>query len=138
MLPFYWTRGALSTIVCDMGTTDRSTAGYLASPEGRAALRSLTPVERTMCTRLIARQFALRPNIRTEIARFGIEGTVRYCSGRAISVYVIPLGVMAVAFGVGGIGQVAVPAYVLTVFVFVLTLARFRSAARSAKQWRHE
>jgi hypothetical protein len=125
-------------IGCGMGTTDRSTAACLVSPEGHAALRSLNPIERMMFTRLIARQFALRPNIRAEIARYGIEGTVRYCSGRAMSIGIIPLMLIAVAFGVGGIGYVAAPAYTLAIVVIVLGLARFRSAARSAKRWRQE
>lgn len=137
-MPFYWTRGALSMIVCGMGTTDRSTAAYLTSPEGQAALRSLTAIERMMCTRLIARQLVLRPHIQTEIARYGIEGAVRYCSGRAMGIYVVPLGVIGVAFAFAGLGQVAVPAFILIFVVFVLTLARFRSAASSAKRWRHE
>ena len=108
----------------------------LASPGGRAALQRLTAVERVMCGRLIARQFVFSPKLPKEIGRYGLEGTVKLCSWRAIAIYMVPLGVIVVAFAVSGLGLVALPAYLLVLLVLALSLARFRSAARSGRRWR--
>jgi hypothetical protein len=117
--------------------TERGANDCLASPEGQAAFQSLTAIERVMGGRLITRQFMFKRNIRSDISRHGLEGTVKFCSGRAIAVYMLPLGVIVIVFSFSGLGLVIVPAYLLVLLVFALSMARLVSAARSAKRWRN-
>jgi hypothetical protein len=72
------------------------------------------------------------------LRRYGVDGTVRLCSGRTFLVYCYPIGVAAVAFAVSGVGLVAAPLYGVLLLVGVFVVARCVSAARAGRRWRRE
>lgn len=109
---------------------------YLSSPEGQAALRSLTAIERIACKRLIARQFAYWVKIPRIVRDWGLEGAVRLCSARSLGIYLLVIGVITVAFAIAGIDVVAVPGGVLVFLLWAFSTGRVVSAARSGRQWR--
>lgn len=110
--------------------------GFLTTTDVRAALRSLTAIERVLCTRLIVRQLTNSARIQRVVDEWGAEGAVRLCSSRALFFYLLPIGVIAVLFAVAGVGVVAVTAYVFLVFLLAGGIGRAASAASSGRRWR--
>jgi hypothetical protein len=109
---------------------------YLAGQDGQAALRSLTAVERMLCGRLIARQFANWAKIPRVVNDYGLEGAVRLCSARALQPYLLVVGVIGVAFSVAGTGAAAAAVFVLFLVLAAAATARLVSAVRSGRRWR--
>jgi hypothetical protein len=93
-------------------------------------------LDRVLCTRLIARQFAYRPNVRREISTYGVEGAVKLCSGRALFAYVLPLGLVLIVLGLTGHSVAAVIVWLLMMVVFAFSLGRLFSASRAGRRWR--
>lgn len=108
---------------------------YLAGKDGQAALRSLTAIERILCGRLVARQFANWAKIGRVVNDWGPEGAVRLCSSRALQAYLVLAGVIGVAFAIAGIGAVAAGVYGLVFVLAAAAVARLRSAGRSGRRW---
>lgn len=109
---------------------------YLAGKDGQAALRSLTAIERILCERLVARQFANWAKIGRVVDDWGPVGAVRLCSSRALQAYLVPLGIIGVAFAIAGMGAVAAGVYGLFFVMAAAAVARVMSAARSGRRWR--
>lgn len=119
-----------------MELDDRAARIRLDSPEGEAALRSLTLVERYLCRRLIARQFAHRRDLSRDLANYGLEGMVRICAATAMRVYLVPVALIAVVLAVAGLSAAAIAAFGLLAAGSILVIARFSSASRSGQEWR--
>ena len=119
-----------------MEPDDRAARSRLDSPEGEAALRSLTPIERYLCRSLIARQFAHRRNLLRDLANYGLEGMVRICAATAMRVYLVPVAFIAVVLAVAGLSAAALAAFGLLAAGSILVIARFGSASRSGQEWR--
>lgn len=122
--------------ILSMATPDRPGRDYLSGEDGRAALRSLTVVERLLCQRLIARQFAYSAKIPSLVDDSGPEAAVRLCSARALQVYLLLIGVTGAAFATAGLAAVAVPAFALVVLLAAVIMGRLVSATRSGRRWR--
>jgi hypothetical protein len=101
-------------------------------------LDSLTPLERVICGPLIKRQFDRGPRIQREMAIYGLRGTARLCSGRAISVFTVGFVLAFMALSIAGEGVGASVFLVLLLASGALGVARLLSAARAGRKWRSE
>jgi uncharacterized protein (DUF983 family) len=120
-----------------MISSHRPRSHYLASEDGKAALRSLTVLERIACKRSIERQFAYWVKIPKIVDDGGLEAAVRICSARAMYVYVLLVGIIATTFAIAGMAVVAVPVWGLVFLLLALGIARALSAVPSRRRWRN-
>jgi hypothetical protein len=91
-----------------------------------------------VCGWLVMRQLTTVLGTSRLLRRYGVDGTVRLCSGRAFLVYMFPIGAAAVGFAVSGVGSVAVALYGVLLLVGMFVVARSVSAARAGRRWRRE
>jgi hypothetical protein len=108
----------------------------LGRPDGQAALQSLTPLERVLCTGLIARQWARSPRLPRELNRYGVKGTVQLYSATAMRLYLVllcpPVWVLVILGESAALMAVMVMVVVLALGVY----ARLATAAHAGKVWR--
>ena len=119
------------------GTAHDGTVPLLDSPEGVAALNTLTPIERRLFKRAIRRQFA-RPNLMTaRLPKYGLTGAVHFSSGTAFQWYapmLTLLVVLPVSFTVSG--APAVLCLLATIPVWGCAIRRSCTASRLGEEWR--
>lgn len=118
----------------DLG--EEEARGRLDGPEGEAALRSLTKIEYVLLRRLIVRQFAHRPMLARELARYGLVGTVQICAATAMRVYMLIGGTLAVGAVLAGAGILLVPLLAALALSTGLGIMRFVFAGRAGREWR--
>jgi hypothetical protein len=103
---------------------------------GQEALGSLAWAERVVCGQLILRQLDRAPRIQQELRKYGPEGTVRLCSARALGIYELVLGVVAVALIALGEALAGWPLMILVWLLCALSIMRLISAGKAGKRWR--
>ncbi len=118
------------------GSRDRAGAHRFATENQAAALGSLTSVERLICTRLIDRQLFHGGRTERDLAKYGLDGTVKLCSARAMQAYVYVVALVGVVLAVTGAIQAAVAVLIVLRMIFLMFLARCVSAARTGRRWR--
>lgn|GEM_PF-4496944 len=137
VVPRSWTQvSALPTVLAGDDLVTGGGGERLSHEEAVRALKFLTPVERFFCGKFVLRQLSQVRSVPRELSKYGVEGTVRLCSGRAINLYVALVGIVAVAFAVGGLGVVALPLFSLMALLLILVLLRAASATRAGRRWR--
>lgn len=117
-------------------TIDIQGMGHLPEGDLTEAIGSLTIAERFLCRRLIARQLTYGRNAERDIRKYGLEGTVKLSSARAIGLYMLVISIVAVGLALTGQSAVAVAAFALLWLVLLALLGRAFSAARSGREWR--
>jgi hypothetical protein len=101
---------------------------------GQEAIGSLTRAEQVICGRLIPWQLDRAPRIHQELAKYGLEGTVRLCSARALGIFEGVLAVIAVALIALGETLAGWLLMVLVWLLCALTIMRLTSAARAGRR----
>jgi len=90
-----------------------------------------------MCGWLVMRQLRYGgPSIERALKKYGPEGTVRLCSGRAFGQLVLALGILAVALSLAGQQLAAGICMIPILLLAVLAVMRFASAGIAGRRWR--
>jgi len=101
----------------------------------REAALSLPWPHRSVLGRLIRRQLN-RQRITQELVRYEVDGTMKLCVARALGVYVVLFGIIAVALAAIGLTVACVPFVVLFVLIGLLSVQNAFSAESTGRKWR--
>ena len=118
-----------------MRSVNAEALGRLHSPEGQAAVHDLTLPERFLCGWLIERQFSMQ-RVNSNLARYGLRGTVQLGSANAFRAYQLVLAVVAVICVFAGLGVAAGVLFALVVVLLIPMTTRACSSFRTGKHWR--
>src|SRR6185312_1046729 len=102
----------------------------------RNALATLPGIERWLCGALISRQLDHGPKIPREVEKYGPEGCIQICSGRAFQVYLLLFGVLGVAMVLAHVAPGAITLFILAGSSSVLGISRAVSASKAGRRWR--
>jgi uncharacterized membrane protein len=103
--------------------------------QARKAVTLLPEAQRLLLGRLILRQLA-QSRIVKEFVRYGLEGTMKLCTARALSVYVGVFGIVGLTVAIVGSTVAAIPFIVLLVITGFLAAKVAISAEASGRRWR--
>jgi hypothetical protein len=104
---------------------------------GRNPLDSLSAAERVIFGRLVMRQLRHGgPTIDLALKKYGPEGTVRLCGGRALGGLLLALCFLVVGLSLAGQGVAAGVCVAPILVVAVLAVMRFASAGIAGRRWR--
>jgi len=96
----------------------------------------LTPFELVFTGWSVKRQLSAGQRPCRELARYGPAGFAKLSAARGFGVYMLPVGLGMVAFGVAGVSAIAVPLFVVMLILLALVLWRCALAARLGRAWR--
>jgi len=123
-----------ATYTESFGPTIGPMAGRPRSGSEQEVVRLMTPFERVVCGPLVHRQFSSTRTDR-DFKKYGPARMAKLCAARAFSAYMVPFAVAGVVFGVAGIGEVAVPLFVIVWALCGLSLWRSISGGRWSGSW---
>jgi hypothetical protein len=103
--------------------------------QARKAVTLLPKAERLLLGRLILRQLA-QAGIVKEFVRYGLDGTMKLCVARALSVYVLVFGIVGLTIAIVGSTVAAIPFIVLLVITGLLAAIVAISAEPTGRKWR--